>query len=63
MWQGDRHEEDAPVTGLISPNRLARVASLAYLVVIVAGGWSELVVRGPLAVEGDAADLHKELGT
>ena len=43
------------MTGLISPNRLARVASLAYLVVIVAGGWSELVVRGPLAVEGDAA--------
>lgn len=34
--------------------RLARAAGALYLVIIVCGLWSELAVRGPLTIEGDA---------
>ncbi|MGE3960675.1 MAG: DUF4386 domain-containing protein [Dehalococcoidia bacterium] len=43
------------LSSTLAPNTLARLASLAYIVVIVAGGWSELVVRQPLTVSGDRA--------
>ena len=35
--------------------RIARLAGALYLVIIVCGLWSELAVRGPLVVDGDAA--------
>jgi len=35
--------------------RTARFAGALYLVIILCGLWSELAVRGPLTVDGDAA--------
>lgn len=39
----------------LDPRRLARTAGVLYLVIIVSGLFSELVVRGTLVVPGDAA--------
>lgn len=39
----------------LDPRRLARIAGGLYLVIIVCGLFSELVVRGTLVVPGDAA--------
>lgn len=42
-------------TTTISPQRYARFAGLLYLVIIVAGVMGELMVRGTMVVNGDAA--------
>lgn len=39
----------------VDPRRLARIAGVLYLVIIVSGLFSELFVRGALVVPGDAA--------
>jgi hypothetical protein len=39
----------------LDPRRLARIAGALYLVIIVCGLFSEVVVRGTLVVPGDAA--------
>jgi len=38
-----------------SPKQLARLAGAFYLVIIAAGIWTEVFVRGPIMVSGDAA--------
>src|SRR5579864_4693615 len=45
----------ANVPGNQSPQLYARIAGALYLVLIVAGGWSEVFVRGTIIVAGDAA--------
>ena len=45
----------AKVPAKQSPQLYARIAGALYLILIVAGGWAEVFVRGTIIITGDAA--------
>jgi hypothetical protein len=44
-----------------SPKRYARIGGVLYLIIILAGLFAELYVRGPLVVSGDAAATARNI--